>query len=51
MPSKKVYMVTKESVSLKSKFGERQLQLKHNTKLKLPVGQMLDQKNFFIFRT
>ena len=38
MPSKKVIMVTKESVSLKSKFGETSITVKYNTKLKVHVG-------------
>ena len=39
-------MVTKESVSLKSKFGETSITVKHNTKLKLlHVGHMFDPKN------
>ena len=45
VPSKKHEMVTKESVSLKSKFDKTSVTVKYNTKLKLlHVGQMLDSK-------
>ena len=43
--SRKVQMVTKGSVSLKSKFGETSITVKHNTKLKLlHVRQIIDPK-------
>ena len=45
VPSKKHEMVTKESVSLKSKFDKTSVTVKYNRKLKLlHVGQMLDSK-------
>ena len=38
-------MLTKDSVSIKSKSSETSITVKHNTKLKLVhVGQMLDPK-------
>ena len=44
-PNKKGEMVTKESVSLKARFGETSITVKHNTRLKLlHVGRILEPK-------
>ena len=49
VPNKKGEMVTKESVSLKSKFGKTSITVKQNKKLKLLLlGKCLTQKFLYI---